>query len=106
MLLYNSHSQQIERLPVDQSLITIYVCSAPPHDKLHLGHAFTYTMADCLIRYLEFQRHRIRYFYQATDGDDDPLPKAPAGGDDWRFLDKAWAAHFIGTLQTLNVRPP
>jgi cysteinyl-tRNA synthetase len=106
MLLYNTHSQHLERLPIDRSLITIYVCSPPRQDTLRLSHIFTYTMADCLIRYLEFLGHRIRYFYQATDSDAPPLSQALAMQEDWHFLGEVGTAHFIAALQTLNVRPP
>jgi L-cysteine:1D-myo-inositol 2-amino-2-deoxy-alpha-D-glucopyranoside ligase len=31
----------------------LYVCGITPYDTTHLGHAFTYTVADVFVRHLE-----------------------------------------------------
>ena len=86
--------------------MTLYVCGITPYDTTHLGHAFTYTAADILVRYLEFRGHSVRYVQNVTDIDDDILKKAKEGGDDWRRLGNRWTAHFIDDMKALNVRPP
>ncbi len=106
MKLYNSQSQSIETFaPVGKS-VTIYVCGITPYDTTHLGHAFTYSTTDLLIRYLEFSGRKVRYVQNVTDIDDDILKKAAAVGEGWRALGNRWTAHFIRDMQTLNVRPP
>ena len=90
---------------VDQN-VTIYVCGITPYDTTHLGHAFTYTCADILIRYLESQGNRVQYVQNVTDIDDDILRKAKEVGEDWRALGNRWTAHFIRDMQLLNARPP
>lgn len=108
MQLYNSMSRQIEPFEVSQEPVKIYVCGITPYDTTHLGHAFTYVMADVLIRYLEYRGHTVKYVQNVTDIDDDILRKAKSEGgeEDWYALGNRWTAHFIRDMQALNVRPP
>lgn len=106
MKLYNTLSQTIEPFEPLGDTVTIYVCGITPYDTTHLGHAFTYTSFDILIRYLEYLGYAVKYVQNVTDIDDDILHKAKEVGDDWQTLGKRWTAHFIQDMQTLNVRPP
>ncbi len=106
MRLYNALTQTTETFPAHQSEVTIYVCGITPYDTTHLGHAFTYTTYDVLIRYLEHQGRTVRYAQNVTDIDDDILRKAGELGDDWKALGDRWTVHFIEDLRTLNLRPP
>ena len=45
----------VEALEPTGPVITLYVCGITPHDTTHLGHAFTYTVADVPARHLESQ---------------------------------------------------
>ena len=106
MQLYNSLSRSLEEfLPADAS-IAVYVCGITPYDTTHLGHAFTYTCADLLIRYLEYRGHPVRYVQNVTDIDDDILRAADRAGEDWQALGDRWTAHFMRDMGALNARPP
>jgi L-cysteine:1D-myo-inositol 2-amino-2-deoxy-alpha-D-glucopyranoside ligase len=86
--------------------ISIYVCGITPYDTTHLGHAFTYTSVDILIRYLESKGTKVRYVQNVTDIDDDILRRAKEVGEDWLYLGNRWTSHFIQDMQSLNVRAP
>jgi L-cysteine:1D-myo-inositol 2-amino-2-deoxy-alpha-D-glucopyranoside ligase len=86
--------------------LTVYVCGITPYDTTHLGHAFTATSADILIRYLEHLGHAVRYVQNVTDIDDDILRRAEEVGEDWRALGDRWTARYIQDMKELNVRPP
>jgi L-cysteine:1D-myo-inositol 2-amino-2-deoxy-alpha-D-glucopyranoside ligase len=77
MKLYNTLTRAVAQLEPAGPEITVYVCGITPYDTTHLGHAFTYTNADVLIRYLESRGHRVRYVQNVTDIDDDILRKGP-----------------------------
>jgi L-cysteine:1D-myo-inositol 2-amino-2-deoxy-alpha-D-glucopyranoside ligase len=104
--LYNSLSRRVEPFIPAQSSVTIYVCGITPYATTHLGHAFTYAMADILIRFLDYQGHRLRYVQNLTDLDDAILREARRVQEDWRSLGDRWTRHFIQDMQTLNIRPP
>ncbi|MGD8998339.1 MAG: cysteine--tRNA ligase [Anaerolineae bacterium] len=106
MRLYNTLSLGVERLAPREEPVGVYVCGITPYDTTHLGHAFTYTAVDVLVRYLEFRGHRVKYVQNVTDVDDDILRKAKEVGEDWRALGDRWTAHFIRDMKALNVRPP
>jgi L-cysteine:1D-myo-inositol 2-amino-2-deoxy-alpha-D-glucopyranoside ligase len=104
--LYNALSRRVEPFRPAQSIVTIYVCGITPYATTHLGHAFTYAMADTLIRFLEYQGYRVRYVQNLTDVDDAILREARRVQEDWRELGDRWTKHFIQEMQTLNIRPP
>jgi cysteinyl-tRNA synthetase len=106
MELYDDCSQRMETFAPQDGAVTVYVCGITPYDTTHLGHAFTYTSFDVLIRYLEFRGYPVRYTQNVTDIDDDILRKAREVGTDWQTLGNRWTAHFIRDLIALNVRPP
>ncbi|HLF88693.1 MAG TPA: cysteine--tRNA ligase [Anaerolineales bacterium] len=109
MQLYNPLTQSLEPLCPDGKpgdIITIYVCGITPYDTTHLGHAFTYTTADVLIRYLEYRGSTVKYVQNVTDIDDDILKRAKNEGGDWREVGNRWTRHFIQDMINLNVRPP
>jgi len=106
MKLYNSKTQTTEEFSLRDSEITLYVCGITPYDTTHVGHAFTYTAYDQLIRYLEMKGIHVRYAQNVTDIDDDILKKAKETGEDWRELGNRWTDHYIDDMIALNVRPP
>ena len=106
MHLYNTWSRTIEPFSPREQPVTVYVCGITPYDTTHLGHAFTYTAVDTLVRYLEFRGYRVRYVQNVTDIDDDILRKADEAGENWRELGDRWTASFIRDMIALNVRPP
>lgn len=106
MKLYNTLSRTIESFLPHGDPITIYVCGITPYDTTHLGHAFTYTAVDILIRFLERKGFSVRYVQNVTDIDDDILRRAKEVNEDWRSLGNQWTVHYIQDMQSLNVRPP
>ena len=106
MELFNNMSRHLETLTLEQEKFTVYTCGITPYDTTHLGHAFTYTCTDVLIRYLEYLGHNVVYVQNVTDIDDDILRRAQSEGKDWRTLGNQWTAHFIRDMMSLNVLPP
>lgn len=82
------------------------MCGITPYDTTHLGHAFTYTVFDILVRFLEYSGLAVTYLQNVTDIDDDILRKSRETGEDWRQLGNRWTRHFIQDMEALNVRPP
>jgi L-cysteine:1D-myo-inositol 2-amino-2-deoxy-alpha-D-glucopyranoside ligase len=104
--LYNSLSRRVEPFRPAQATVTLYVCGITPYATTHLGHAFTYAMADTLLRWLEDQGSRVCYVQNLTDVDDAILREARRVGEDYRALGDRWTKHFVQEMQTLNIRPP
>ncbi len=106
MKLYHTLTQRMETFQPRGEKVSIYVCGITPYDTTHLGHAFTYTSYDVLIRYLELRGLKVGYVQNVTDVDDDILRKSRALGADWQDVVNEWTEHFIYDMVNLNVRPP
>jgi L-cysteine:1D-myo-inositol 2-amino-2-deoxy-alpha-D-glucopyranoside ligase len=107
MKLYSSLNQSVKEFkPLQKDLVSIYVCGITPEGPTHLGHAFTYTSFDALIRYFQYRGLKINYTQNVTDIDDDILRKAKEEGKDWQELGKFWTDKFLNDLKFLNVLAP
>lgn len=106
MKLYNSLSNRVESFQPRGEEVSLYVCGITPYDTTHLGHAFTYTITDVLVRYMETSGLRVRYVQNVTDIDDDILKKAKELDKDWKDVGDEWTAYFIQDMKSLNVLPP
>jgi L-cysteine:1D-myo-inositol 2-amino-2-deoxy-alpha-D-glucopyranoside ligase len=86
--------------------VTIYVCGVTPYDSGHMGHAFTFSIFDVLVRFLESGRVRVRYVQNVTDIDDPLFERARRDAIDWQILaDRETKVH-IRDMTALGWRPP
>src|SRR5579859_1257934 len=106
MKLFNTLTQSLETFVPITDPVRIYVCGVTPYDTTHLGHAFTYVSFDTLIRYLEYNGHKVKYVQNVTDIDDDVLRKGKELGIAWDELGRRETARFLKDMDALNVRRP
>ncbi len=86
--------------------LSLYVCGVTPYDSGHMGHAFTFTMFDVLVRYTESKGVRVRYVQNVTDIDDPLFERARRDGVDWRLLaDRETEVH-VRDMTVLGWRAP
>src|SRR5437899_265353 len=103
-VLYNTLTRKNE--PLSDQSVGIYVCGVTPYDTTHLGHAFTYTAFDVLIRYLRFLGRDVTYVRNVTDIDDDILLRTRSREMHWKELGDREYAKFMLDMQHLNNLPP
>jgi len=103
-VLYNTLG--CEKEPLSDEAVGIYVCGVTPYDTTHLGHAFTYTAFDVLIRYLRFIGRKVTYVRNVTDIDDDILLRARSREMHWKELGDREYAKFAADMEHLNNLPP
>ncbi len=104
LLLYNTLSGKKDLL--SENHVGLYVCGVTPYDTTHLGHAFTYTAFDVLVRYLRNLGREVTYVRNVTDIDDDILLRAHARGLDWKELGDREYAKFVNDMISLNNLQP
>ena len=86
--------------------LTLYVCGVTPYDSGHMGHAFTFSMFDVLVRFVESGGVRVRYVQNVTDIDDPLFERARRDAVDWRILaDRETKVH-VRDMTVLGWRPP
>jgi L-cysteine:1D-myo-inositol 2-amino-2-deoxy-alpha-D-glucopyranoside ligase len=86
--------------------LTLYVCGVTPYDSGHMGHAFTFSIFDVLVRFIESTGRRVRYVQNVTDIDDPLFERARRDDIDWRELaDRETKVH-IRDMTALGWRAP
>lgn len=105
MNLYNSASQTVEPLVVNNNHLGVYVCGVTPYDTTHAGHAFTFLTFDILVRYLRYRGHDVTYVQNVTDIDDDIIRKAKELGTTWDVLGRSETDKYLGDMVALNALP-
>src|SRR3989440_1538507 len=92
--------------PRGRKPLTLYVCGVTPYDSGHMGHAFTFSMFDVLVRFLEANGTRVKYVQNITDIDDPLFERARRDDIDWRDLAERETQVHIRDMTVLGWRPP
>jgi cysteinyl-tRNA synthetase len=103
--LYDSLSRKVEAFDANGK-VGLYVCGITPYDSAHLGHAFTYTVFDVLVRYLRYLGRKVTYVQNVTDIDDDILKRAFSTGVDWKELGVRETEKYLAGMAAINNLPP
>jgi len=104
--IFNSLTGRIEMFRSDTGEVGVYVCGITPYDVTHLGHAFTFTFFDVVVRYLRRLQYRVTYIQNLTDIDDDILKKAEKEGRNWRLLAEENTQKYLEDMRWLNNLQP
>ena len=81
--LYNTMTQRLEPVDtVEEGVVRLYVCGVTPQDRVHVGHARTFTTFDVLVRHLRASGHRVVFVRNVTDVDDKILLKSKERGEE------------------------
>jgi len=103
--IYNTYSGKLEPLNLKEP-VGIYVCGITPYDTAHLGHVFTFSSYDILIRYLRFLNASVTYVQNVTDIDDDILIRSQKLDIGWQELGKSETEKYLTIMDALNVLRP
>src|SRR5438552_18649834 len=71
-----------------------------------MDHAFTFSMFDVLVRFLEANGRRVKYVQNITDVDDPLFERARRDGIDWRELAGRETQVHVRDMTVLGWRPP
>ena len=104
--LFDTATQQKQRVSVENNHATMYVCGITPYDATHLGHANTYVTFDLLYRYWIAAGYRVTYTQNVTDVDDPLFERAKELGIDYQELGQDQTDLFRSDMQHLNVLAP
>src|SRR5690348_1910069 len=92
--------------PAPRKPLTLYVCGVTPYESGHMGHAFTFSMFDVLVRFFESNGVRVKYVQNITDVDDPLFERARRDNVDWRELAGREIQVHIREMTVLGWRPP
>ncbi|MBI4123162.1 MAG: cysteine--tRNA ligase [Parcubacteria group bacterium] len=104
--IFNPRTKRKEEFKTTDRKAGVYVCGITPYDITHLGHAFTYTFFDVLLRYLRYIGYQATYVQNLTDIDDDIIKKSKELNKNWRKLGEENAQKFLQDMKWLNNEQP
>ncbi|MEN8098619.1 MAG: class I tRNA ligase family protein, partial [Chloroflexota bacterium] len=68
LTVYNVLSRKKEEFkPIEDGLVTMYVCGPTVYDHSHVGHAKLYVSMDIIVRYLRYLGYKVLYVQNITD---------------------------------------
>ncbi|HEV8359759.1 MAG TPA: cysteine--tRNA ligase [Candidatus Thermoplasmatota archaeon] len=107
VVVENSLTGKKERLvPLDGQRLRMYVCGLTVYDRVHIGHARTYSSFDTIRRYLQHRGYSVVHVQNVTDVDDKIIARAHETGDDAILLADRMNRLAEADLARLRVLPP
>lgn len=103
--LFDTSTQDL-RVVADTQHPHLYTCGITPYDATHLGHAFTYVMADTLMRWWLATGKEPIYAQNITDIDDPLFERAEVTQVNWRELADSQIDLFRSDMELLGCVPP
>jgi L-cysteine:1D-myo-inositol 2-amino-2-deoxy-alpha-D-glucopyranoside ligase len=111
--IYDTRWRTTVPLPLSEDLerprsrmLKLYVCGVTPYDSGHMGHAFTFSSFDVLVRWAEASGVRVRYVQNVTDVDDPLFERARRDGISWEALASQGVDVLLKDMDTLGWRRP
>lgn len=109
--VFDTLSRRLLPLPLSRDAagkreLKLYVCGVTPYDSGHLGHAFTFSCFDILVRLAESRGIGVRYVQNVTDVDDPLFERARRDGVDWKALAEREEASLVRDMDQLGWRRP
>lgn len=103
MKLYNTLSQKVDELQINDNPIKIYLCGITVYDESHIGHARTIIVFDVLHRYLLSKQLKVKFIQNFTDIDDKIIKKAKSLNIDYKEVSQKYIKQYLDDASKLNV---
>ena len=102
--IYNTLSKRKDILKSSNGRkINIFVCGPTVYDFPHIGHARTYIIFDCFVKYLEHLGFKVFYLQNITDIDDKIIANAREKGVSVKDLADAFGKEYLKNMKVLGV---
>lgn len=95
-----------EFIPIDPSVVKMYVCGPTVYDRAHLGNARSAVVYDVLFRTLNALFPRVIYTRNITDVDDKIISQSKATGRAIEDITTEMTRYYHEDLAELNCLPP
>ena len=98
--IYDTLSRKLKPL---KTKIKLFVCGITPYDYSHIGHARTFLIYDCFVKYLRYKGYEIFYLQNVTDVDDKIIARANSEGIQWSAIAKKFFQAYLEDCQALGI---
>ncbi len=102
--IYNTLSGKKDTFkPLKSKRINLFVCGPTVYDFSHIGHARTYIIFDCFVKYLTYLGFKVFYLQNITNIDDKIIAKAREKGVAVADLADAFEKDYLKDMKLLGV---
>ncbi|QQS38195.1 MAG: cysteine--tRNA ligase [Ignavibacteriales bacterium] len=106
MSVYNTLTKKKEEfIPIDPSLVRMYVCGPTVYDYFHVGNARSFIMSDIIRRFLEYSGYNVKFVMNLTDVDDKIIKKSIEEKKESRLVAEKYADAFMEDIHRLKIKP-
>ncbi len=102
--IYNTLTGKKDLLkPLEGRQVNLFVCGPTVYDFSHIGHARTYIIFDCFVKYLTHLGFKVFYLQNITDVDDKIIARAREKGVSSMDLAKAFEKDYLKDMKLLGI---
>ena len=102
--IYNSLSRKKEVIkPLKGKKINLFVCGPTVYDYSHIGHARTYIIFDCFVKYLKHLGFKVFYLQNITDIDDKIILRAKEKGVSPKILAEVFTKEHLKDMTKMGI---
>lgn len=105
--LFNSLKRSVEEfIPIKENKISLYTCGPTVYDSSHIGHARSFIVWDCLVRFFREIGYEVKWARNITDIDDKIINRSVELGIEPQKLARIETYKYWRDMNNLNVQWP
>jgi cysteinyl-tRNA synthetase len=103
---YNTMTRSKESFsPIQPGRVSIYSCGPTVNDRIDIGQARRFIMADLLRRYLEYKGDEVVHVMNITDLDDRTIQASEQAGMDLKPFTEKYINAFFEDIEAIGIKP-
>lgn len=105
--LFNSLKRSLEEfIPLEENKVSIYTCGPTVYDSSHIGHARSFIVWDCWVRFFREINYEVKWARNITDIDDKIINRSIEMGIEPQKLARIETYKYWKDMHSLNVQWP
>ena len=95
---------QTPLVPIQPGHISMYTCGPTIHDRMHVGEARRFILADLIHRYMEYRGYTVTHVMGITDVEDKTIQASEAAGMELKSFTDEYIDAFYKDMAALGVK--
>jgi len=91
-------------VPIQAGRVSMYTCGPTVHDRMHVGEARRFVLADLIHRYMEYRGYTVSHVMGITDVDDKTIQASEAAGMELKPFTDQYIDAFYEDVKALGVK--
>ncbi|AHF97037.1 cysteinyl-tRNA synthetase [Desulfurella acetivorans A63] len=105
--IFNTQTKKLEEfVPLNDNIVTMYVCGVTVYDYCHVGHARSAICFDMIYRYLLYKGYDVKFVKNFTDIDDKIINKANEENKPFDEISEKYIKEFYTDMEAIGIKKP